>query len=464
MSTFFLKLLSGDPADRHAPGPGPLDTLKLQYNFVRDQVATFEQITDEYGPVAQFRLGWMHPVFLVTEPDVIEEVLLTHHESFHKDKLTHELDDFLGRGLLTAEDEHWREQRKLVAPNLQRKQIEHYAEVMVDKTEEMLDRWDDADVRKFDQDIMGATLRVVVQTLFDLDLEHRIDQVSAAVDDAMAYFDEITHSLWRFLPNAIPSPKTADYREAREALDEIIYDLIDERRQRDDPGDDLLYRLIEATDDEGRQMTDRELRDEVITLFLAGHETTALAVTYAWFLLAEHPLKARKLHEEVDEVLGDQRAGAADARRLEYTEAVVKEALRMYPPAWAIGREATETVELEDLTIPEGSQVFMSQAVTHRSERFYDNPQRFRPERWLEGLEDQLPRYAYFPFGGGPRICIGNHFAMMEAILIVATIAQHYELENLTEPPLDVFTSITQRPKTHVEMRVSRREPCEDER
>ncbi len=456
MDAFVSKLFSRDDATA-APGPGPLETLKLQYDFVRDQVATFEALADEYGAVARFRLGWMDPVFLVSDPEITEQVLLREHQSFHKDRLTHELDDFLGRGLLTSEDDHWREQRKLVAPNLQRRQIAHYADVMVSQTERLMERWEGGEVRRFDEDVMELTLRVVVQTLFDLDLEHRIERVASATDAAMEYFDEITHSFWRFVPDAIPSPTKGAYREARRELDEIIYDLIDERRERDEPGDDLLYRLIEATDDDGESMTDAQLRDEVITLFLAGHETTALAITYAWFLLAEHPEAARKLRLEVDEVLGDDRASAADARRLPYTEAVVKEALRLYPPAWAIGREATEEVELDRLRIPEGAQVFMSQAVAHRSTRFYDEPDRFRPARWLEGLEDELPRYAYFPFGGGPRICIGNHFAMMEAILVVATLARDWEFDNLTEPPLEVFTSITQRPTSPVRIRVSRR-------
>lgn len=419
--------------DSKIPGPGWFGTAKFHMNFVRDQVGAFEQLVDAHGPAVRFRFGGLGPAYLLSEPELIEQVLLRRADSFHKGALTHELDDFVGRGLLTAEDEHWRQQRKLVAPNLQRKQIAHYADIMVEETDRMMEQWSDGGAREFDDDMMEITLRVVVQALFDLDIDQRVERVGEAIDDTMSYFHEIMHSVWRWVPNVVPSPSKRAYQRAYDELNGIIYDLIDERRERDEPGDDLLYRLIEATDDEGRQMSDKQLRDEVITLFVAGHETTALAITYASFLIATHDRVGRRLREEVDEVLGDDRPGAAESRELPYTEAVVKEAMRLYPPVWAIDRRATEDVELDGLTIPEGAHVFMSQAVNHKSERFFDDPETFRPARWEDDLRQELPDFAYAPFGGGPRICIGRQFALLEAKLTMATIGRNYKLYWLGE-------------------------------
>lgn len=437
------------------PGPNLVENARLLYDFVRDQIAMLRDVDERYGPVSRFWLGTID-TYLVTEPDLIEEALVRKFQSFQKDVITRELEEFLGSGLLTAEGEFWRNQRKLIAPALQRRQIAHYADIMVAQTERKLETWDDGEVRPFDRDVMEVTLRVVVQALFDLDLEHRIEKVADALDATMAYVDEISHSFWRFTPDAVPTPNRREYERATEHLDSVIYDLIDSRRQGEE-GDDLLYRLIEATDDEGNQMGDEQLRDEVITLFLAGHETTALAITYAWYLLSEDSDRAAKLHEEVDEVLGDRRAGAEDVPKLEYTEAVVKEAMRLYPPAWIIGREALEEVELGDVTIPEGAEVLFPQCIVHRDGRWYDEPDAFRPERWLEGIEEDLPRFAYFPFGGGARICIGNHFAKMEAVLVIATIAQHVEMERVAPDELETDTSITQRPAETIQMKAESR-------
>lgn len=437
--------------------PSWLGTIRFHFTFVRDQIAAFQRLVDHYGPVTRFQFAGLGPAFLIAEPELIEQVLVRHSDSFHKGSLTHELDDFVGRGLLTAEEDHWRNQRKLVAPNLQRKQIAHYADIMVDEADRLMRRWSDADIRELHDDMTEVTLRVVVRALFDLDFDRRIDEVGKAIDDTMSYFHEIMHSIWRWVPDAVPSPNKRAYRKAYRHLNEIVYDLIDERRNRQESGDDLLYRLIQATDEEGRGMTDKQLRDEVITLFAAGHETTTLAITYAILFVANHPQTAQRLNDEVDRVLGKERPSAQHVPELPYTEAVVKEAMRLYPPVWAIDRRATERVELDGLMIPEDAHIFMSQAVNHRSSRFFNNPDQFQPARWLDGLEDELPRFAYFPFGGGPRICIGNYFAMMEATLVIARLAQNWTFEPYTAPPIDTFTSITQRPDEPIHIAVNRR-------
>lgn len=444
------------PPPARPPGPRGLGTIKLQLDFARDQIGCFRDVARQYGPAAFFRLGTFE-TFLFTDPDAIEEVLLRKASAFHKDALTHELSMLLGEGLLTSEGDKWRHQRKLISPNLRRKQIAHYAEVMVRHTEEMLDGWRDGQVRSFHEDMMEVTLRIVVDTLFNLQLDEDVHEVGEALDTVMLGFHELAHTLWRFVPEPLPTPMRSKLNAAIDKLDGIIYELIDRRRRDDTEGDDLLYRLIEASDDEGNQMDDTQLRDEVITLFLAGHETTALAISYAWYLMADHPWVMQKVQREVDEVLDGRPASAADSRELPYTRAVIQETMRLYPPAWIVGREAIEEVDIAGWTIPEGAQVLLPQSLVHRDPRWFTKPDLFRPERWLDGLEDRLPRFAYFPFGGGARICIGNYFAMMEAILVVATMAQKVGLENVSEEVLRTQPAVTQRPATDIDMKVHRR-------
>jgi len=457
MDAFISKMLRGGRDSQQPPGPGWIRNVAFQAKFMRDQAGALEQLFEEYGPVVRLRLGWL-PTYMFVDPDLIEEVLLEKWDSFHKDRISQRsLNDLLGEGLLTAEGERWRRSRKMMAPSLQRRQIASYADMMVEETDRILDRWEDGEQRRFERDVMEVTLRAVVQTLFDVDLEHRIERIAEAVEVVMAYMKEVSHSLWRFVPDAIPTPSRAEFEEAVAEFDAIVYDLIESRRERGDEGDDLLYHLIEATDEEGNRMSDEELRDQVVTVFLAGHETTALAITYGWYLLTNHSDCMERLFAEVDEVLGGERPEAADARRLPYAEAVFKESLRLYPPAWVLGREAVEEVEIGDWTLSEGAQVVIPQCVAHRNPEWFAEPDAFRPARWLDGLEDELPRFAYFPFGGGPRICIGNHFAKMEAILIIARIAQRFELEDVAPEPLETVTAITQRPADPIEMRVHER-------
>ena len=449
---FFDTLARNRLADS-PPGPGLVENAAFHLEFVQDQIDAYWTVLDEYGPVVRL---WIGPfdTFLVTEPELIEEVLLEKARSFHKDVVSKELEMLLGRGLLITDGELWRRQRKLVAPPLQRRQIAHYADVMVTQTERLIDGWDDGQTVRFDRDATELTLRIVVQTLFDLEMEGRIETIAEAIDDTMEFVDQYRHSPWRFLPDPIPTPKERKFERAKAHLDEIIYDLIERRRERDEPGDDLLYRLLQASNDDGSQMSDEQLRDEVITLFLAGHETTALAITYAFFLLSQDPRAAGRLREEVDAVIGDQRPGVEHARELPYTEAVFQESMRLFPPAWAVGRQPIEDVEIGDYTIPAGSQVIIPQAIVHRDQRWYDAPDDFRPERWLGDLEEELPRFAYFPFGGGPRICVGNHFAQMEAVLAIATIAKHCQFDHVAPDEMETYTSITQRPEDPVRLRV----------
>lgn len=438
------------------PGPRGLETIKVQLDFARDQIGCFAGIARRYGQASSFRLG-NFDAYLFTDPEAIEQVLLREHASFHKDALTRELTELLGQGLLTSEGDAWRRQRRLISPAFRRRHIAHYADVMVEQTDRVLAGWRDGQVRPLHSDMMEVTLRIVVQTLFNLELEREVAEVSECLDTVMAGFHEQAHTLWRFVPDVFPTPMQRRFEEAVARFNDMIFDLIDARRQDATEGDDLLYQLLAAVDEEGNQMTDAQLRDEVITLFLAGHETTALAIMYAWHLMTDHPWVMHKVYDEVDAVLDGARPTAEDTQRLPYVRATLQETMRLYPPAWIIGREAIEEVDIAGWTVPKGAQALMPQSVVHRDERWYDQPDLFQPQRWLDGLEDDLPRFAYFPFGGGPRICIGNYFAMMEAILVVARMVQTFEFEDVSPAPLRTQPSVTLRPATPIEMKVRRR-------
>ncbi len=438
------------------PGPSELDFVRTHARFMTDQVGFLHWMRAKYGLVSQARLG-MFQTMLVYDPELIEEVLVKRASLFHKDALTHDLEEMLGRGLLTNEGEDWRRQRKLAAPALTRRQISTYADWMVELTNAEVDRWQDGEEVELHHRMMELTLRIVVKTLFNLDIEERIDAIGHAVDEAMEVFHKYTHTPWRFVPRAIPTPLSRKFDRSIEFLDEVVYDLIAKRRASNEEGDDLLYRFLIANDEDGNGMTDKQLRDEVLTMFLAGHETTALAVTYAWYLLTKNPWAMQRLHEEVDEVLGDRPATADDVREMPYLNQVIKETMRMYSPAWLIGREALEDLELGPYRVPKGTQVLFPQVVMHYEEQYFPKPHEFRPERWHDGFEKSLPRFAYFPFGGGPRVCIGNHFANMEAALMIATMAQRFGMENRMAGPLKTAPAITLRPSVPVNVRMVRR-------
>jgi len=446
------------------PGPDAIQTVKNHLTFAADPIDGLRTLFNKYGSTSYFRLGTFQN-YVFTDPEDIEEILLRKNDSFHKDSMLHELDNVLGRGLLTAEGDFWRGQRKLISPTLRRKHIESYADTMVAHTQEMLDEWKSGEVRDFHEDIMGVTLRIVVKTLFNLDLQAEYLEVGDLLEVVLEHFFERVNTAWRFVPQPLPTPMRAKNRHAVERLDTLIYQLIEMRRRQAkadseagrDEGNDLLYRLLMAVDEDGHKMDNRQVRDEAMTFLLAGHETTALAITYAWHFMAAHPDAAAKVRDEVDAVLGGRAATVEDVEKLPYTRAFLNETMRIYPPAWIIGREAIEDVEIGGWTIPRGAQVLVPQSVVHMDPRWFEDPEAFRPERWLDGLEKRLPRFAYFPFGGGARVCIGNYFAQMEAVLVVATMAQQIELEDVSPEALRTRPAVTQRPLTAIKMKVTRR-------
>ncbi len=440
--------------------PSPPGSLLLGNlpEFARDRLGYFARWNRELGDVVGGRF-FNRRVFLLGHPDLVEEVLLTQHKNFVKHTFFfRHVTALFGRGLLTSEGDFWLRQRRLAAPAFHGKRIAAYAEVMVRSTERMLDGWRDGEARDAHDEMMKVTMQIVAKTLFDAEVSADDMEIADAFD---AIVEEIARRLRLPLPipDWVPLERNRRYLAAVRRLDRLVYRFIAERRA--DPRDrgDLLSMLLAARDEDGRGMSDAQLRDEVITLFLAGHETTAIALSWSWYLLARHPEAEARLAAELAAVLAGRAPTLEDLPRLVYAEQVVKEAMRLYPPAYAIGREALADCEVGGYRVPKGATVFVSQWAMHRDPRFFGaDADAFRPERWSADFEAGLPRYAYLPFGGGPRVCIGNRFAMMEAVLLLATIAQRFRLPLASGGEIAPFPSITLRPIGGVPVRLQARQ------
>jgi cytochrome P450 len=400
----------------------------------------------EYGDFVPLRMGFKK-ILLVSDPDAIEEVLLTRSRDYHKHfglKMTTML---LGNGLLTSEGDFWLRQRRLAQPAFHRDRIQAYGRVMVDHTREMLAGWRDGDRRDLVVEMMALTLRIAAKTLFDADESGDAAVIREELSKSITLFNERFAALIRF-PLHWPTPRNLRMRRVTNKLNTIIYKYIEQRRREGALNrTDLLSLMLTARDEagDGTGMTDAQLRDELMTLFLAGQETTALALSWTWYRLAMHPAVEERLVEEVRSVLGDRPLTVEDVPRLKYAEAVILESMRLHPPAYVLGREAIRDTEIAGHHIPRGMTVFMSQWVTQRDPRWWDKPEEFRPERWLDGSTKDLPKFAYFPFGGGPRICIGNTFAMMETVIVLAEMARRFHFERTTAEPIPPLPSITVR-------------------
>ena len=410
----------------------------------------------EYGDASRFRIG-PQPVFFFAHPDQVRDVLVVRNTSFIKGLALQRTKVVLGEGLLTSEGELHKRQRRLAQPAFHRERIQRYGEVMVEKALRARDRWRDGQEVDVHHEMMRLTLAVVAQTLFDADVDDEADEIGAALTELMLMFPLLVHPLAPLLLRMPVMPQVRRFRRALERLDRTIYSIVEERRRANADRGDLLSMLILATDVEGDGggMSDLQLRDETMTLFLAGHETTANALAWTWYLLARNPEVERELHRELDGVLGGRTPSPTDYPRLPYTEMVLAESMRLRPPAWGIGRFATEDVRIGEWDVPARGLVLVSQWVTHRDPRLWPDPERFDPLRFAPDAKASRPRMAYFPFGAGPRICIGESFAWMEGVLLLATIAQRWQFgcgEDVEPQAL-----ITLRPKGSMRMRVRRR-------
>jgi cytochrome P450 len=411
----------------------------------------------EGGDVVSLRF-FNRTVLLLRDPATIEAALATNSRHFKKTigYRTPFMRRLFGQGLLTSEGDLWLRQRRLAQPAFHRERIAGYGDIVAGFTGRMLEEWRDGETREVHGDMMRLTTQVVVKTLFNSSVPREIDDLGRASAAVMERFESQMRGLGLLL-GMLPTPSTIRFGQVMRRLDAYIYTVIRERRQnKEDPGD-LLSMLLKAQDEDGSGMTDRQLRDELTTLMVAGLDTTALALSWALLLLSQNPETQERLAREVRTILGDAPPQAADLPRLGCVDAVIKEAMRLYPPAWIIGREAMNNCEIGGRSIAAGASILASQWLAHRDPRNFPEPERFRPERWADEAARNLPKFAYFPFGGGPRICIGAAFAMLEATLALAMIAGRFRVEPGAGPIPRPWAVITLQPRGGIRLKVTKR-------
>jgi len=450
-------LAAGPPAAAaFPPGPKVSRIGSLTYSFTRDPLNFLANIARTYGDLASYRMGGKI-LYVVNDPQWIKDILVTHNRNFTKSRGLERTKKLLGNGLLTSEKEFHLRQRRLMQPAFHRERIAAYGRTMVDYADQMRSGWTDGATLDVATEMMRLTLSIAGKTLFDVDVEQQAAEVGRALTDVM-------QSFWMtLLPFAeamekLPVGPMSRAKRARERLDRLIYSFIAERRAHPTDRGDLLSMLLLAQDeDDGSVMTDTQVRDEAMTIFLAGHETTANALTWTWYLLSQSPADEATLHAEIDRVLQGRLPTVADLASLPFAERVVTEAMRLYPPAWVVGRRAIDAYPIGGYVAPPRSIFLMSQWVTHRDARFFPEPDRFLPDRWAPQFKAALPKFAYFPFGGGPRQCIGESFAWMELVLVVATIAQRWRLQLAPGHPVVPQPLVTLRTKHGMKMQMIRR-------
>jgi cytochrome P450 len=407
------------------PGPKGLPFLGLALKVRGNPLGVMTDVVREYGDIVRFTVAGQERI-LLNDPDLIEQVLVVQQAKFHKSELTRRVTGrLLGQGLLISEGDFWRRQRRLAQPAFHRSRINEYAAPMTECAQQQLQGWRDGEQRDMAQEMMHLTLTVAVRTLFGTTLPGEAEHVS----DALAFL--MRYQIWRQrLPIRIPEtwPTPNNRRAARELdyLNSLVYRIIEEKRTLHGEGSDLLSLLMGAMDDDGSQMTPQQLRDETMTLFLAGHETTALLLGWTWYALSLNPTAEARLHQELQTVLAGRPPCVSDLMKLPYLQAVLSETLRLYPPAYITARTSIEPFALGGYDFGADTTVLFSQWVMHRDPRYFEAPLEFRPERWINGLAGKVSVGAYFPFGDGPRRCIGQGFAQLEAALVLATIAQNF--------------------------------------
>lgn len=410
------------------------------------------------GDVTLFKLGGK-PAYFLNHPDLTRDLLVVNAHKFKKGRALQRAKKLLGEGLLTSEGETHLRQRRMIQPAFHRRRIADYARVMTGYGERMADEWQDGEIRDIDREMMRLTLQIVGKTLFSAEVDDEADRIGAALTSVIEMFNYLLLPFSELLEK-LPIPQARRFNRARDTLDEVIYGIIDQRRRSgEDKGDLLSMLLLVRDEDNGGTMTDRQVRDEALTLFLAGHETTANALIFTWYLLSQNPEQEAKMHAEIDRVLGGRTPAIEDYPALSYTESVLAESMRLFPPAWAIGRLAIEDHRFAGYPVPAGALVLVSPYVAQRDARFWDRADHFVPERWERlSVKEAMQKYIYFPFGGGVRRCIGEQFAWTEGVLLLAVLARRWKLRLMPGQKIALNPLMTLRPKYGMKMRIEKRD------
>ena len=450
MSTAIPSIHSGLP-------PGPRGTLLGGniHQFRTDILDFLLETARDYGPLASFRVG-PRQVFLASGPDLIEQVLVTDAQRYIKHFGARAFKPVLGNGLVTSEGAFWHRQRKLIQPAFLKTRVQSYAPVMAELTNQMLNSWTPGKRVQIDFEFEVLTSKIALKTLFDLDDRGDRERFDGVLKLAFNLMNERLRRIFK-LPLWLPTPANRRLKRAVAELDQTVQSFIAAGRSRQHPGDDLLSRLLVAQHEDGTRMSDRQLRDEAMTLYLAGHETTALTLAWSWYLLSQHRRVEEKLVSEWKRVLRGAPPSSAHLSRLPYTAAVIAESMRLFPPVYVIGREATTELELGGYRVKPGYTVLMSQWVNHRDPKYFPEPEEFRPERWEHGFSKRIPKFAYYPFGGGQRICVGSAFALMEAAIIIAAVGQRYRFTLDPDAVIGIKTQITLLPANGIPATLERR-------
>ncbi len=440
------------------PGPSPRELLPRIPEIQKDALGFLLSLSRQYGDLAYFSAGSL-PVYIVNHPDGVKHVLQDQNRRYSKDTIQYNaLSTITGKGLLTSDGAFWLRQRRLAQPAFARPRLLALDQIVVPAARRMLDRWvkvaQTGQVLDVDGEMMRLALEIVGKALFGIDLSQESDTLTSAVLTAL---DHIMYRARNVIvpPNFLPTPRNLRFRRALRILDDSVYSMISARQTASEPGDDLLGMFLRARDaDTGELMSKEQVRDEVLTMLIAGHETVASALTWTWYLLSSHPEERVMLHNEAKQMLGDREPTSADLPNLPFTAQVFSEALRLYPPAWVISRKAEEADQIDGYPIPPGSLVIISPYVVHRNPQFWDQPEMFSPQRFSPAQEGSRHRFAYIPFGAGPRLCIGNQFASIEAQLIIAMIARSCWLECVSGADVRMDALVTLRPHAGMPMRV----------
>lgn len=440
-----------------APGPKGHFLLGVLPEIRKDELDYLTRLVREYGDICRVKVVNI-PAYILSRADYIESVLITNQKNFIKSVYLRESKALFGKGILTSDGSFWREQRRMLQPAFHHQQVAIYTRAMMSHVNRMLETWRDGAVHDIHQDMMDLTMKIIAEVLFGEDIASETHSIGEALWVFFEQFDD-RFGLYA-IPEWLPTPGNLRYRRAIGRLNDLVNSLIRQRQAvRQDSGD-LLSALLRARDEGGRGMGETQLRDELMTLFFTGHETTALALSWTWYLLAQNHQVYERFMDEIDKVLENREPTYEDLPRLSYTEMVMKESMRLYPPAYAVVREAVEDCEIGGYRIPAGATLAMFQWAVHRDPRYFERPEEFIPERWEGDFQKRLPRCAYFPFGAGPRLCIGDGFAKAEVPLLLAAIAQKYRVELVPEHPVLLSPSLTLRPRKGIKVVVHKRQPA----